>query len=133
MKRQVVLFLLAALSLLCLTGCSGNASDPILHLGLNAEIIEVDASNHLLYVADPGGSDSGTFGTRCAIDCSKAIEQYQILYVNYDEEQHIIAIDFNDLIVGDQIILGIYNDELNKHQTDVMVAEQIQLGTQRLR
>lgn len=42
-----------------------------MYLGFNAAIVEIDASNHVMYVTDLGNDKS--FGDRYAIDCNEAI------------------------------------------------------------
>lgn len=60
----------------------------ILHLGLNAEIVEIDTSNHILYVKDIDESVD-VFGDRCAIDCNYAISRFNLLYVNYGDANDV--------------------------------------------
>ena len=55
-----------------ITGCK-NTEDDVLHLGLNAIIVEIDHEKQLIYVSDTEHED--VFGGRAAIDCSKAIER----------------------------------------------------------
>ena len=74
-----------------------------LHLGLNAEIIEIDAINHILYVRDID-SHASVFGDRCAIDCTEAIRNHNLLYVNYDAEDDVRTIEFDDFQVGDRLL-----------------------------
>lgn len=130
MKRIIAL----ALALLCVLGAIGcrKAEEDVLHLGLNAEIIEIDAENLLLYVKGVDRESDEIFGGRTALDCSAAAETDKIIYVSYDEDvgNDPVIIQFSDLQVGDQLVLGIYESQLNS--TDAMVVEQVQLGTQRL-
>ena len=111
-------------------GCK-KKEDDVLHLGLNAIIVEIDHENQLIYVSDTEHED--VFGERTAIDCSKAIERDSIFYVDYDSDttDNLRFIEFKDLMVGDMIILGIYESEMKG--TDVILAEDIQLSTQRLK
>ena len=112
-----------------ITGCK-KEEDDVLHLGLNAIIVEIDQEEQMLYVSDTEHGD--LFGERAAIDCSKAIERDCILYVDYDSDttDNLRFIEFEDLLVGDMIILGIYESELKR--TDSILVEDIQLSTQRL-
>ena len=103
----------------------------ILHLGLNAEIVEIDASNHILYVKDIDES-ADVFGDRCAIDCNYAISRFNLLYVNYGDANDVRTIGFNDFQVGDAVIIGLYDSEKEKALNGAAVAEQVQLGTQRM-
>lgn len=102
----------------------------MLHLGLNAIIIEIDHEKQQIYVSDT--EHEAVFGGRAAIDCSKAIERDSIFYVDCDSDttDNLRFIEFEDLMVGDMIILGIYESELNG--TDAILVEDIQLSTQRL-
>lgn len=112
-----------------ITGCK-KAQDDVLHLGLNAIIVEIDHENQLIYVSDTEHED--VLCGRAAIDCNKAIERDSIFYVDYDSDttDNLRFIEFKDLMVGDMIILGIYESELNG--TDAILVEDIQLSTQRL-
>ena len=112
-----------------ITGCK-NTEDDVLHLGLNAIIVEIEHEKQLLYVSDT--ANEAVFGDRAAIDCSKAIERDSVFYVDYDSDttDNLRFIEFEDLLVGDMIILGIYESELNG--TDAILVEDIQLSTQRL-
>ena len=111
------------------TGCK-KKEDDVLHLGLNAIIVDINHEKQLIYVSDTEHED--VFGGRAAIDCSKAIERDSIFYVDYDSDttDNLRFIEFKDLMVGDMIILGIYESELNG--TDAIRVEDIQLSTQRL-
>ena len=126
-------FLSIVFALLIVSGLAGckKADEDVLHLGLNAIILEIDHENQLIYVSDTEHEDA--FGGRAAIDCSKAIERDSIFYVDYDSDttDNLRFIEFEDLMVGDMIILGIYESELKG--TDVILAEDIQLSTQRLK
>ena len=126
-KLLSILFVLLIVAVI--TGCK-KTGDDVLHLGLNAIIVEIDSENQLLYVSDTEHDD--VFGGRAAIDCSKAIERVSIFYVDYDSDttDNLRFIEFEDLLVGDMIILGIYESELNG--TDAILVEDIQLSTQRL-
>ena len=103
----------------------------ILHLGLNAEIVDIDASNHILYVKDIDES-ADVFGERCAINCNYAISRFNLLYANYNDANDVRTIGFSDFQVGDAIIIGLYDSEKENAFNGAVVAEQIQLGTQRL-
>ena len=124
------LFILIVLLIMAgTTGCK-NTEDDVLHLGLNAIIVEIDHEKQLIYVSDTEHED--VFGGRAAIDCSKAIERDSIFYVDYDSDttDNLRFIEFEDLMVGDMIILGIYESKMNG--TDEILVEDIQLSTQRL-
>ena len=123
--RYICLLLL--LSALLLTGCT--AEEDVLHLGLNAEIVEIDAENHILYIADTG--NEGVFGGRCAIDCTELMEDEEIIYVDY-ETHDLTFITFEQLTVGDHLVIKAYESELNDASDNILQVEQIQLGTQRM-
>ena len=127
--RRFLSIAFALLIMAALTGCQKTDED-VLHLGLNAIIVEIDHENQLIYVSDTEHED--IFGGRSAIDCSKAIERDSIFYVDYDSDttDNLSFIKLEDLMFGDMIILGIYESELNG--TDPILVEDIQLSTQRL-
>ena len=102
-----------------------------LHLGLNAKIIEIDDLNSILYVRDID-KDAFVFGDRCAVDCSEAIKNHNLLYVNYDSEDNVKNIEFENFEIGDDIIIGLYDSEKQKALNGSAIAELIQLGTQRI-
>ena len=128
--RRFLSIAFALLIMAALTGCQKTDED-VLHLGLNAIIVEIDHENQLIYVSDTEHED--VFGGRSAIDCSKAIDRDSIFYVDYDSDttDNLSFIKLEDLMVGDMIILGIYESELKG--TDAILVEDIQLSTQRLK
>ena len=128
--RRFLSIAFALLIMAALTGCQKTDED-VLHLGLNAIIVEIDHENQLIYVSDT--EHEAVFGGRSAIDCSKAIERNSIFYVDYDSDttDNLSFIKLEDLMVGDMIILGIYESGLNG--TDAILVEDIQLSTQRLK
>ena len=125
-------FLSIVFALLIVSGLAGckKADEDVLHLGLNAIILEIDHENQLIYVSDTEHGD--VFGGRATLDCSKAIEHDSIFYVDYENDttDNLRYIEFEDLMVGDMIILGIYESELS--ETDAILVEDIQLSSQRL-
>lgn len=127
--KKILTIALVVICLCGLTGCS-QKDDEVLHLGLNATVVEIDTSNHILYVTDLGNDE--IFGTRCAIECNKAIEKNNLCYVNYDVKDDVRIIEFEDFQVGDAIIIGLYDCEKEKAFNKSAVAEQVQLATQRL-
>ena len=126
--KKVICIISAVCLLLILAAC-GKKDDDVLHLGLNASIVEIDASNHILYVADLGSSE--VFGGRCAIDCKDLIEDEEIIYVDY-ETHEVSIIQFSDLVVGDAVIINAHEKNLNAADDSPLNVEQIQLATQRL-
>ena len=131
MKKAILIIL----CILCLSGC-GKKEENILHMGLNAKIVEINLAEYIIYVSDMNGDTEKIFGKRCAIDCSKAIEGENIIYVNYGDANDVRIISFEDLTVGDEVILNIYDSELQNTKENItveaIVVEQIQLGTQRM-
>ena len=127
--RRLHIILLALLIVAGITGCK-KTEDDVLHLGLNAIIVEINHEKQLIYVSDTEHED--VFDGRAAIDCSKVIERDSIFYVDYDRDttDDLRFIEFEDLMVGDMIILCIYESELNG--MDAILVEDIQLSTQRL-
>ena len=128
--RKYLSIIFALLIMAGITGCHKTDED-VLHLGLNAIIVEIDHENQLIYVSDT--EHEAVFGGRTAIDCSKVIERDSIFYVDYNSDitDNLRFIKLEDLMVGDMIILGIYESELNG--TDAILVEDIQLSTQRLK
>lgn len=124
-----VAYIVSVLCLILLLTACEKKDDNVLHLGLNATIVEIDASNHILYVADLGSSE--VFGGRCAIDCKDLIEDEEIIYVDY-ETHELSIIQFSDLLVGDAVIINAYEKHLNATNVSPLIVEQIQLATQRL-
>lgn len=120
---------LAAVCLLGVCACGQQAE--VLHLGLNGEIVEVDAENCILYVKD-ADEEAAVFGDRCAVSCEKAVEAGNVIYVDYSGTHEVRDIAFDELQVGDDIILGLYDRELENAKQGAASAEQIQLSTQRL-
>ena len=100
------------------------------NLGLNAEIIDIDYDQRILYVKDIDES-AAVFGDRCAIDCSYAISCDNLIYVNYSEFNDVRAITFEDFEVGDSVIIAMYDSEKDRAFNSSAIAEQIQLGTQK--
>lgn len=130
------LFAWIILATFLMFGC-GKEDEDVLHLGLNAKIVEIDSDKHIIYVSDINGDIEKVFGEKCALDCSKAIEKENIIYVNYEDVNDVRTIVFEDLAVDDKIVLNIYNSELRKIgegavTVEAIVVEQIQLGTQRM-
>ena len=127
--RRFLIILLSLLIVAAITDCK-KKEDDVLHLGLNAIIVEIDHEKQLIYVSDT--EHESVFGRRAAIACSKAIERDSIFYVDYDSNttDNLRFIEFEDLMVGDMIILGIYESELSG--TDAILVEDIQLSTHRL-
>ena len=128
MKKVFAIFL-ALICLLSLGGCGKEENADVLHLGLNAEITAINTADCSITVKDIDESQN-IFGGKCIIDCSNA----DILYVDYDgnDSENVKFIEFEELAVGDKVILNIYDSELTDSQDDRIAAESVQLATQRL-
>ncbi len=123
------LLILALVCAIGLVGCKQDDKEDILHLGLNAEIVEIDSSKQIVYVSDT--EEDAIFGGRCAIDCKKLMDSQNIIYVDYDTGE-VTLIGLSDLAVGDKVIVNAYESQLNGVFDGTLEVEQIQLGTQRL-
>lgn len=130
--KKLIVMLLALVCVLDLVGC--DKKDDVLHLGLNAEITEINAADYSITVKDIDENQS-VFGSKCVIDCSNAVQRENILYIDYDgnDSGNVKTIKFADLVVGDKVILNIYDNELNDSTDDRITADSIQLATQRLK
>ena len=128
-KKISVLSIL--LFIFCLTACGNKKEEDALHLGVNAIITEIDATNQSIAVKDYDIEDD-ILGSKCIIDCSKV----PLIYCDYDTGD-VESIDFNDLQPNGEIILSIRSSEIQRRKSMDSVSceievEQIQLGTQRL-
>lgn len=120
-----------ALLMLCVCGlaaCRQDENEDALHNGINAEIVEIDADNQIVYVADIG-TDT-LFGKKCAVDCEKLIDNQKLIYVDYDTEE-VMMISFSDLAIGDEVIIAAYEKQLDRIADGMIEVEQIQLATHR--
>lgn len=103
---------------------------PVIHLGINAEIVEINVTERVLSAIYVDTTKSTKF--KFYIDCNDAIKHHQIIYCNYDTH-NINEIFFDTLSIGDEIILSLSNNEFEKLKRNAIVqAHQIQLATQRL-
>ena len=101
------------------------------HLGLNAEIIEIDYESEIMAVRDVD-ENADVFGDRCLIDCSWANRQNELFYVSQTDPNNVRTIDFDGLIVGDQVIIGLYDSEFQTAYNGKATAAQVQLAQQSL-
>ena len=53
-------FIIVILCALYMVGC-GKEKDDVLHLGLNAKIVEIDSDKHIIYVSDMNGNIEKVF------------------------------------------------------------------------
>ena len=115
----------------------GNLSDDMhfmggeLHLGLNAEIIEIDYVSKIMAVRD-ADENADVFGDRSIIDCSWANRQNELFYVSQTDPNNVRTIDFDGLVVGDQVIIGMYDSEYQTAYNGKAIAQQVQLAQQTL-
>ena len=128
MKKFIALILAFAF-VFALSACNKEENEDILHLGLNAEIVEIDATNQIVFVVDYG--DEKVFGVKCPIDCKKLIADKEIIYVD-NETKEVSLIQFSDLAVGDKVTINAYESQLNGISDGIIQVEQILLSTQRL-
>lgn len=131
--RKLAAYILALCMATSIVGCEKPGSEnrkDVLHLGLDAEILEIDADNRYIYVKGLDATND-YFGERCLIDCSRALDAYKVFYVEQAEtesESVMQDISLNDLHVGDIIVLAAYENELNCPEDGAITVEQIQLN-----
>ena len=125
MMKKMIMTLCMFICAFTLVACSGQQTNESLTLGVNAIITEIDKENKIITTKDSGED--------CLIDCSKI----PMIYCNYDT-QDVVDITFDDLQVGDEIILTIRSSEIETLQKEddnkaKISVEQLQLGTQRIK
>ena len=129
--KKMIMALCIFICVFTLVACSGQQTNEPLTLGVNAIITEIDKENRIITTKDSG--EEGVLGNDCLIDCSKI----PMIYCNYDT-QDVVDITFDDLQVGDEIILTIRSSEIENLQKEddnkaKIAVEQLQLGTQRIK
>ncbi len=129
--KKVIMTLCVFICAFTLIACSGQQTNEPLTLGINAIITEIDETNKIITTKDSG--EEGVLGDACLIDCSKI----PMMYCNFDT-QNVVRIFFDDLQVGDEIILTIRNSEIENFQKEdgnkaKIEVEQLQLRTQRIK
>ena len=129
--KKVIMTLCVFICAFTLVACSGQQTNEPLTLGINAIITEIDETNKIITTKDSG--EEGVLGDACLIDCSKI----PMMYCNFDT-QNVVRIFFDDLQVGDEIILTIRNSEIENFQKEdgnkaKIEVEQLQLRTQRIK
>ena len=127
--KKIIVLVLAIACILTISACNQKENEDILHLGINAEIVEIDTDNQIVYIVDFG--EEKVFGARCGIDCKQLIIDQEILYVDYDTEE-VSLIQFADLAIGDKVTINAYESQLASINDGVIEVEQIQLATQKL-
>lgn len=129
--RKIAAYILALCIAVLLAGCgnhSGENDKDVLHLGLDAEVLEIDADKRYIYVKGLDATND-YFGERCLIDCNKALDTYKVFYADQTEPESVLEdISFRDLHVGDTVVLAAYENELNCPEDGAITVEQIQLN-----
>ncbi len=119
------------LMMLSLVACG--ETDEVLHLGENFKIVDIDSEQMILTVEDMRIPPiiKGEFYLLC--------EDVPVIYCNYekaDDPDAVKGIEFNDLIIGDEIIVSAYEKDLESLKAEggdkTLKITQIQLGTQRM-
>ena len=129
MKKIIAIFY-ACICVLSLIACGNQQKEDTLRLGIHVIVTEIDTTNKTITVKD--GADEDILGKKCIIDCSKI----PIMYCD-DETDETKSIDFEDLQVNDEVLLGIRDSEIEKAKSEEnsvsrIKVEQVQLATQRL-
>lgn len=129
--RKTAAFILALCLTVSMIGCgehSVGSHKDVLHLGLDAEILEIDADKRYIYVKGLDATND-YFGERCLIDCNRALDTYKVFYVDQTEPDSVLEdISISDLHVGETVVLAAYENELNCPEDGVITVEQIQLN-----
>lgn len=121
--RKRILIILTLIFTLSLTACV-KQKEAVLN-GLNAEVIKIDSEKEILEVK--GLDENSPLGESCLIDC----KDIPMIYCNF-ENGDVKSIDFDTFQLEDEIILNIYESELENISDDPIKVIQIQLATQRL-
>ena len=129
MKKIIAIFGIC-ICVLSLVVCGSQQKEDTLRLGIHVIITEIDTTNKTITVKD--GDNEDILGKKCIIDCSKV----PIMYCD-DETDETKSIDFEDLQVNDEVLLGIRDSEIEKEKSEDdsvsrIKVEQVQLATQRL-
>ena len=133
--KNLVRFAVALMLLASLAACG--KTDDVLHLGNNFKIVDIDHDQMMLTVEDMSEPPiiEGEFKLQC--------EDVPIIYCNYEKSHENVNdpealrdIEFDDLIIGDDIIVNSYQKDLeslkDEDSNKILKITQIQLGTQRL-
>lgn len=102
-----------------MTACGSN--DDVTHVGVNAEILEI--SNVVKGIVVKGLDNNSILGDECYINCESP--EVYFLYVE-NTSGEVTDIQFEDLVVGDKITIGVKSVE-NKYA----LTSRVQLLTQR--
>ena len=129
--KKMVSFAVALMLLVSLAACGKTVDTE--HLGNNFKIVSIDHDQMMLTVEDLGVPPiiEGEFNLQC--------DDVPIIYCNYEKavvQDGLKDLEFDDLIVGDEIIVNAYQKDLeslkDEDSNKILKITQIQLGTQRL-
>ena len=101
---------------ICLLLCACSQQKPI-RLLADAEIVSTDSQNQTITVRDAG--ETTVFGEHGTADCSKAT-----LSAYNSDSGKTQEIGFEDLQVGDYVVIGLYENE--KAQAETVHAESVE-------
>lgn len=98
--------------------CACSQQKPI-RLLADAEIVSTDSQNQTITVRDAG--ETTVFGEHGTADCSKAA------FSAYNSDSgKTQEIGFEDLQVGDYVVIGFYENEKAQAQTETVHAESVE-------
>lgn len=103
---------------ICLLLCACGQQKPI-RLLADAEIVSTDSRNQTITVRDAG--ETTVFGEHGTADCSKAT-----LSAYNSDSGKTQEIGFEDLQVGDYVVIGLYDNEKAQAQTETVRAESVE-------
>ena len=103
---------------ICLLLCACSQQKPI-RLLADAEIVSTDSRNQTITVRDAG--ETTVFGEHGTAACSKAA-----LSAYNSDSGKTQEIGFEDLRVGDYVVIGLYEDEKAQAQTETVHAESVE-------
>ena len=133
--KKFVSFAVSLMLLASLAACG--KIDEALHMGNNFKIVDIDCDQMMLTVEDMSNPPivEGKFNLQC--------KNVPIIYCNYekshekaDDPEVLQDLEFDDLIVGDELVVNAYEKDLESLKDEdsnrILKITQIQLGTQRL-
>ena len=103
---------------ICLLLCACSQQKPI-RLLADAEIVSTDSQNQTITVRD--GGETTVFGEHGTAACSKAA-----LSAYNSDSGKTQEIGFEDLRVGDYVVIGLYENEKAQAQTETVHAESVE-------
>ena len=103
---------------ICLLLCACSQQKPI-RLLADAEIVSTDSQNQTITVRDAG--ETTVFGEHGMADCSKAA-----LSAYNSDSGKTQEIGFEDLQVGDYVVIGLYDNEKAQAQTETVHVESVE-------